>query len=71
MWRNITDLVFRGLGSERRYRMENPEDTAKMFRRRQAFWRGRNRKVLAQIAGLRAQKWEDRAKAKDGAANKC
>ncbi len=62
--RQIIDLVTRGIGTEARYRREHPCETEKMFRARATFWSGRGRKVLANIATRRADRWAARCKGK-------
>ena len=61
VWRNIVDVVTRGIASERTYRREHPAETAQMFRRRESYWRGCGRLGLARIASRRAARWEARA----------
>ena len=62
--RNVADWISRGIASEIRYRRENPDRVAKMFRDREKFWRARGRRVLANIAARRAERWEARDRAR-------
>lgn len=62
-WREIADVVFRGIGSEAQWRRDHPCETAEMFRDRAKYWTGRGRRALARIATRRARRWERRCKA--------
>jgi hypothetical protein len=66
VWRDIGDALLRGIGAERRYRLEHPCPTAREFRAREAFWLARGRKVLARAAARRAELWEARCRESGG-----
>lgn len=66
IWRTLLDTTIGVIRSEANYRRENPEDTAKMFRRREAHWRSRGRPVLERIARRRAERWEARIPKSEG-----
>lgn len=64
--RDLGDALLRGLGAERRYRLEHPCETADEFEARCAYWIRRGRPVLARIAARRAELWRERCRAKGG-----